>query len=145
MAFWRWALWKLFEAEGAPQRGVVVFITNRKFLTGRPYAGLRQMMRERFDRIEVFDLRGDLRRGPRAGAEGDSGVFDIQVGTAITVAVADGSRAGQPAEVRYLDCWAEGLFARAAKLSWLTNGASAGQLPQIPQVRHEEWQRPRVH
>ena len=137
VAFWRWAMWKLFEAEGAPQRGVVVFITNRKFLTGWPYAGLRRMMRERFDRIEVFDLRGDLRRGPRAGAEGDSGVFDIQVGTAIAVAVADGSRAGQPAEVRYLDCWAEGLFARAAKLSWLTNGASTGQLPHAVTVSRE--------
>ncbi len=138
VAFWRWALWKLFEAEGAPQRGVVVFITNRKFLTGWPYAGLRQMMRERFDRIEVFDLRGDLRRGPRAGAEGDSGVFDIQVGTAITVAVADGSRVGQPAEVCYLDCWAEGLFTRAAKLQWLTDGSSAGQLAHAITVSRED-------
>ena len=46
-------MWKLFEAEGAPQRGVVAFISNRKFLTGWPYAGLRQMMRGRFDRSVV--------------------------------------------------------------------------------------------
>jgi len=61
-------------------------------------------------------------------------VFDIQVGTAITVAVADGSRAGQPAEVRYLDCWAEGVFARAAKLDWLRKGSDAGQLPNAVAV-----------
>ena len=68
----------------------MALITNRKFLTGWPYAGLRQMMRARFDRIEVIDLRGDLRRGPRAGILSDMGVFDIQVGTAITIAIAEG-------------------------------------------------------
>jgi hypothetical protein len=66
VAFWRWAIWKLFEAENAPKRGVIAFISNRKFLTGWPYAGLRKMMRERFDRIEIIDLRGDVRRGERA-------------------------------------------------------------------------------
>ena len=34
VAFWRWSIWKLFEAENAPRRGVVCFISNRKFLTG---------------------------------------------------------------------------------------------------------------
>ena len=137
VAFWRWAMWKLFEAEGAPRRGVVAFISNRKFLTGWPCAGLRQMMRQRFDRIEIIDLRGDVRRGPRAGVDRDAGVFDIQVGTAITLAIADGSRAGKPAEVRYLDCWAEGLFARSAKLGWLAQGAELGQLPHAVQVVRE--------
>ena len=137
VAFWRWAMWKLFEAEGAPRRGVVAFISNRKFLTGWPCAGLRQMMRQRFDRIEIIDLRGDVRRGPRAGVDRDAGVFDIQVGTAITLAIADGSRAGKPAEVRYLDCWAEGLFARSAKLGWLAQGAEQGQLPHAVQVVRE--------
>jgi predicted helicase len=129
VAFWRWAIWKMFEAEDAPGRGVVALITNHTFLTGWPYAGLRQMMRDRFDRIEIIDLRGDLRRGPRAGVEGDVGVFDIQVGTAITIAVADGSRAGRAADIRYLDSWAEARFARAAKLRWLEDGALIGTLP----------------
>jgi uncharacterized protein YjeT (DUF2065 family) len=94
VAFWRWAIWKIFEAENAPRRGVVAFISNRKFLTGWPYAGLRKMMRERFDRIEIIDLRGDVRRGERAGVEADQGVFKIMVGTAITIAIADGSKGG---------------------------------------------------
>jgi hypothetical protein len=67
VAFWRWAIWKLFEAENAPRRGVVAFISNRKFLTGWPYAGLRKMMRERFDRIEIIDLRGDVGAGSALG------------------------------------------------------------------------------
>ncbi|MFN3592697.1 MAG: N-6 DNA methylase, partial [Thermaurantiacus sp.] len=119
VAFWRWALWKLFESPGATGRGVVAFITNRKFLTGKPYAGLRRMLRERFDRIDVLDLRGDARAGARAGIEGDEGVFNIMVGTAITLCVADGSRAGAGAVVRYADMWAEMRAGRSAKLERL--------------------------
>jgi hypothetical protein len=124
VAFWRWAIWKLFEAQNAPRRGVVAFISNRKFLTGWPYAGLRKTMRERFDRIEIVDLRGDVRRGERAGVEADQGVFNIMVGTAITLAIANGTKpAGNLAEVAYLDSWTEGSFSREAKLEWLTQGA----------------------
>lgn len=93
VAFWRWAMWKLFEAPNAPKKGVIAFISNRKFLTGKPYAGLRKMMRERFARVEIIDLRGDARRGERAGIGPDQGVFNIMVGTCITLAVADGRRA----------------------------------------------------
>ena len=129
VAFWRWAMWKLFEADSAPGRGVVAFITNRKFLTGHPYAGLRRMMRDRFDRIEVIDLRGDARRGERAGVERDEGVFNIMVGTAITLAIADGSRPGQDAEIHYIDVWDVGLTSRGAKLAWLDEGADEGTRP----------------
>jgi hypothetical protein len=72
VAFWRWAIWKIFESEGAPGCGVVAFISNRTFLAGKPYAGLRKMLRERFDRIEIIDLRGDTRR-KRAGVINDQG------------------------------------------------------------------------
>ena len=130
VAFWRWSLWKLFESEDAPGRGVVAFISNGKYVSGRPYAGLRQMMRERFDRIEIIDLHGDIRRGERAGVDGDEGVFDIQVGTAITLAIADGSKApGTLAQVIYTDCWSEGLFARQDKLGWLRDGVDTGARP----------------
>ncbi len=127
VAFWRWAMWKLFEAENAPGRGVIAFISNRKFLTGWPYAGLRKMMRERFDRIEIIDLRGDARRGERAGVDADQGVFNIMVGTAITIAIADGSKAeGEPADVYYQDSWTQALFSRRAKLDWLVSRADTG-------------------
>ena len=69
----------------------MAFISNRTFLAGKPYAGLRAMLRERFDQIEVIDLRGDVRRGERAGVKAIKGYSDIQVGTAITVRIADGS------------------------------------------------------
>ncbi len=129
VAFWRWSLWKLFEAENAPGRGVVVFISNRKFLTGKPYAGVRQRLRERFDRLEIIDLRGDSRVGERAGVHADQNVFDIQVGVAITIAIADGSRAaGEPATVTYSDAWAQDCFARERKFDWLLSGENTGTL-----------------
>jgi predicted helicase len=130
VAFWRWAIWKIFEAENAPGRGVVAFISNRKYLTGWPYAGLRKMMRERFDRIEIIDLRGDVRRGERAGVDADQGVFNIMVGTAITIAIADGSKAeGVAADIFYQDSWTEGIFSRRAKLEWLMSRADTGTPP----------------
>jgi hypothetical protein len=135
VAFWRWAIWKLFEAENAPRRGVIAYITNRKFLTGWPYAGLRQMMRERFDRIEIFDLRGDVRRGERAGVDADQGVFNIQVGTAITIAIADGSKSpGELARVLYNDVWADALFSRSRKLERLRQRADAGTLENAVEI-----------
>lgn len=135
VAFWRWAIWKIFESEGAPGRGVVAYISNRTFLAGKPYSGLRKMLRERFDRIEIVDLRGDLRRGERAGVDGDEGVFNIQVGTAITLAIADGSKEpGALADVSYIDSWAAGLFSRDAKLTWLNAAAEAGLLPDAARV-----------
>ena len=146
VAFWRWAIWKLFEADNAPQRGVIAFITNRKFLTGWPYAGLRQMMREKFDRVEVIDLRGDVRAGPRGDVDSDQGVFNIMVGTAITLAIADGSKAeGELAEVVYTDCWKEGLFGRRGKLDWLVGGAAAGRLPNEVEIDRgllDDWRPP---
>ncbi len=138
VAFWRWAIWKLFEAQNAPGRGVIAFISNRKYLTGWPYAGLRKMMRERFDRIEIIDLRGDVRRGERAGVDADQGVFNIQVGTAITIAIADGRKPrGEAADVSYQDSWSEGIFSRRAKLDWLTRQANAGAMPNaVPVARN---------
>jgi hypothetical protein len=143
VAFWRWAIWKLFEADNAPQRGVIAFISNRKFLTGWPYAGLRKLMREKFDRIEVIDLRGDVRAGTRGDVDADQGVFNIMVGTAITLAIADGSKAeGELADVFYTDCWREGLFARRSKLDWLVGGAIDGELPDAVAIQRgamDDW------
>jgi hypothetical protein len=151
VAFWRWTIWKLFEADNAPQRGVVALITNRKFLTGWPYAGLRKMMRERFDRIEIFDLRGDVRRGERGDVDGDQGVFNIQVGTAITILIADGSKQeGEAADVLYSDCWTEGLFSRKDKFERLKDRSQTGTIPDpvriqralLDDMRPEPFQKP---
>jgi predicted helicase len=64
------------------------------------------MLRERFDRIEVIDLRGDQRGERPAGIEDDENVFAIQAGVCITIAIADGTRPeGTEAQVFYADTW----------------------------------------
>ena len=93
------------------------------------------MMRERFDRIEIVDLRGDVRAGPRGDVAADTGVFSIQVGTAITLAIADGTKTeGELADVFYTDAWEEGRFSRRSKLEWLTDAAGAGAMDQSVRV-----------
>jgi GNAT superfamily N-acetyltransferase len=129
IAFWRWALWRLFEAPGAAGRGVVSFVTNRGFLAGRAFGGLRQMLRERFDRIEIVDLRGDNRGALPVGADTDENVFHIETGVCVTTAWSTGPRDGKPpAEVRYIDCWTAGAYRRTEKLAllktWATEPAS---------------------
>lgn len=130
IAFWRWTVWRLFEAPGALGRGVVCLITNRTFLAGHPFSGLRQRLRERFDAIEVYDLRGDGRASRPAGVVDDGGVFDILAGTAITLAWAKGGPKlpGVLATVTYHDAWTAGAFTRAAKLAWLQDGTQTGRL-----------------
>jgi hypothetical protein len=112
VAFWRWSLWKLFESEGCLRRGVVCLITNRTFLAGHPYAGLRQMLRRRFDTIDIIDLRGDSRGARPASIETDENVFAIQAGVCILIAVATGNvrSAGSEANVRYADVWRHDAF-----------------------------------
>ena len=122
VAFYRWALWRLFEAEGARSRGVLAFITNRNFLTGRGFGGLRKMLRQRFDSIRIVDFRGDSRTARPAPVDQDQNVFSIKTGVCILVAKTDGGASGE-ARVEYADVWREGAFTRADKLN-LANAAA---------------------
>lgn len=95
--FWRWSLWKVFEAAAAPGHGVVGFITASSYLRGPAFAGMRRHMREVFDDLWILDLGGDDR-----GSRRSENVFAIQT----PVAIAIGARYGephddQPAQVHY--------------------------------------------
>lgn len=116
VAFYRWALWKLFEVDNARGRGVLAFITNRNFLTGRGFGGLRKMLRERFDHIRIIDFRGDRRGARPATVPNDENVFNIEVGVCILIADASGSGGGE-ATIEYADVWRERAFGRDEKLS----------------------------
>jgi Type ISP C-terminal specificity domain/N-6 DNA Methylase len=118
IAFYRWALWRLFEADGAQGRGTLTYITNRTFLTATGYGGLRQMLRDRFDTIRIIDFRGENRGALPATVDSDANVFQIEVGVCILIASAKGTKpAGQQAEVSYADVWTEKAFSRRDKLT----------------------------
>ena len=68
-----------------------------------------------------------MRRGERADIEDDQGVFNIQVGTAITLAIATGQKPpDQMAEIYYTDTWEREVFSRESKLNWLAEGIESG-------------------
>lgn len=97
--FFRWALWKLFESRPPSGPRMLSFISNRSYLGGDAFEGLRLALRQRFDEIWVVDLEGE-RRGPMASEN----IFDqIQVGVAIVVATRRdaGREKGGEAVVRY--------------------------------------------
>ncbi|MBN1322248.1 MAG: N-6 DNA methylase [Thermoleophilia bacterium] len=81
--FWRWAIWKAFEAHG-PGPGVVAFITASSWLDGPGFMGLRQLVREVCDEAWVLDLGGDNK-----GANPEENVFAIETPVAIVVMVRD--------------------------------------------------------
>lgn len=99
VAFWRWALWLVAERTGElAGRGIVSYITNRSWLVGRTFGGMRALFTERCRTLYVLDLGGDLRTsGTRAT---DQNVFDIGVGVAIVFAVVDATN-DEPAAVYY--------------------------------------------
>ncbi len=96
--FWRWALWKVFEAESAQGSGIVCFISASSFLAGPAFAGMRAHMRALCDEIFVLDLGGEGR-----GARQSENVFNIQTPVCITLALRRKKKApdAPPAVVRY--------------------------------------------
>ncbi len=99
--FWRWALWKVFEAHPDQEQaaGVVSFITASSFVSGPGWAGVREHMRRVCDEIWVIDLSREGHQPPVP-----TRIFPkVQQPVAITMCVRyrdhDPSR---PATVRYL-------------------------------------------
>ncbi len=95
--FWRWALWKIFEQDIAPEQGIISFISASSYLDGDAFSGMREHMRRVCDTIWVIDLGGEGR-----GTRQEDNVFDIQTPVAIAVAVRDQeTSADEPASVYY--------------------------------------------
>lgn len=83
--FWRWAIWKAFEAhDDGP--GVVAFITGSSWLAGPGFVGLRQLVREICDEVWVIDLGGD-----NHGANPEQNIFAIESPVAVAVLVRSGA------------------------------------------------------
>jgi SOS-response transcriptional repressor LexA len=77
---------------GQTSIGVLGFITNHSYLTNPTFRGMRRHLRESFERIEVVDLHGSLKKEEErneaaSGEERDENVFDIQQGVSIVHAM----------------------------------------------------------
>jgi hypothetical protein len=104
VAFWRWSLWLMGERNlaGVENRGIIAFITNRSWIIGRGFSGMRSLFSEWCRELWVLDLGGDYRAG-RMSLH-DNNVFDIRVGVEIVLAILDPQRPGMPS-VRYRRIW----------------------------------------
>ena len=128
--FWRWALWKVFEQNGADGPGIVSFISASSYLDGNGFAGMREHMRRVCDEVWILDLGGEG-RGPRKSEN----VFNIQTPVAIAVAFrATEKPADKPATVHYARF--EGT--RAEKLAALDSKAGFSTVEW--QTCPEDWQ-----
>lgn len=126
--FWRWAMWKAFEASGNGP-GVVTFITASSWLHGPGFVGLRQLARELADEIWVLDLGGDNK-----GANPEDNIFAIETPVAIvTLARAGASDRATPAPVNYrrLRGTAEGKLA-ALRAIGVAEDPFAGEWERAP-------------
>lgn len=89
VAFWRFACQMLLERPSVqPPRGIVSYITNRTWLRGRPFTGMRGYMRDHTSVAWVTDLGGDVRTSEIAD---DEGIFDIMAGSAIATVAFGGA------------------------------------------------------
>jgi len=93
--FWRWAMWKAFEAHGDGP-AVVSFITASSWLRGPGFVGLRELARQHGDELWVLDLGGDNK-----GTHPEENVFAIETPVAVVTIIRDGASSETPSIVRY--------------------------------------------
>lgn len=97
--FWRWALWKAFEAHDDSPNGVVAFITSAGFISGPGFAAMRRHMRAIADELWVIDVTPEGHR-PDVATRLFPGV---QQPLAITFVLRNGTTdRNTPARVNYL-------------------------------------------
>ena len=80
--------------------GIVAMITNNSFLDGTTQRGMRSHLMSTFDRIDVYNLHGDIRA--QQADSSDQNIFDIRQGVAITIFVKN-NKVPSPTVVKYLD------------------------------------------
>lgn len=113
VAFWRFACSMLLERDSVQEpRGIVSYISNRSWLRGKAYSGMRKWLRKQNVAATVQDLGGDVRAGARRD---DEPVFDIKAGCAIGTLIFGGN--SQTGGVRFTRLRGD----RSSKLKQLDN------------------------
>jgi predicted helicase len=62
--YWRWAIWKAFEAHPDHPAGVVAFITPSSYLTGAAFATMRSYLRRVADEVWIIDVSPERHQPP---------------------------------------------------------------------------------
>ena len=126
----------------AAEHGIVSFISNSSFLTGRSHPRMRRSLLSSFQRVWIDNLNGDKYKTGKVIPEGllgegtadqsafttDYDAHGIQPGTAIVtwLKLPGAIASGEGAEVRYRDFWGLARRKRASLLASLPNGETEG-------------------
>lgn len=95
------------------------FITNNSFLSGRTHRRMRQSLFESFDEIYIINLHGGKN-------EKDQNVFDIQVGTCISLFVKTSKANINARKVFYYSTLDNDIISRADKFAFLNELSHKG-------------------
>ncbi|MFG2054185.1 type ISP restriction/modification enzyme [Micromonospora sp. NPDC048930] len=80
--FWRWALWKAFEAHPDEPQGIVAFVTPASFVKGKSFEGMREFLRRTCDEGWIIDLSPEGNRPQQ-----QTRLFGPDVGRQLCIAV----------------------------------------------------------
>lgn len=122
--FIRFAQWKLLEQKNAnlfeSNKGLMGFITNNSYLSGRTHRKMRQSLLNAFDEIYILNLHGSDK-----DAKEDKNVFDIKIGVCISLFVKYQNESNK-AKLFYYSTAENKLFKREEKFAFLENFAKEG-------------------
>ncbi|WP_370567719.1 type ISP restriction/modification enzyme [Limnothrix sp. FACHB-881] len=132
--FMRFSHWRI-ERTGD---GIVSFITDRSFLGGSTFRGMRQSLLSSFDSIRILDLHGNF-RGRRKGAVAeDENVFQIGQGTAVSFLVKNSDLSSELDNFFHADLWGRWEEFYDIQKKDLTRTCKAGWLLEND-IRTTEW------
>ncbi|ARJ57341.1 type ISP restriction/modification enzyme [Campylobacter cuniculorum] len=117
--FIRFAQWKLLEQQRQNslfehQKGLLGFITNNSFLSGRTHRKMRESLYKSFDEIYILNLHGSDKE-PKE----DKNIFDIRVGVCISLFVKYKEEHSTGAKLYYHSSLENQIFSKKDKLALL--------------------------
>ncbi|MCH5322033.1 MAG: N-6 DNA methylase [Helicobacter sp.] len=124
--FMRFAQWKLLEQRKNTlfenPKGLLGFITNNSFLSGRIHRKMRESLYKSFDEIYILNLHGSDKEPKKE----DKNVFDIQVGVCISLFVKYKDTKESEAKLYYYSTLENEIYSRSDKFALLNELSTKG-------------------
>ena len=120
--FIRFSQWKLLEQKNKnllddKTDGIMAFITNNSFLSGKSHSKMRESLYKAFDEIYILNLHGNNDEDPA----NDKNVFDIKSGVCISFFIKNKNLESSK-EVNYFSTLESNIFSRESKFELLQKG-----------------------
>ncbi|ALW03309.1 DNA methyltransferase [Campylobacter jejuni] len=123
--FIRFAQWKLLEQNKKDlfeeKKGLLGFITNNSFISGKTHRKMRESLYKSFDEIYILNLHGSDK-----DSKNDENVFDIKIGVCISFFVKYKDEVNNGAKVFYYSTSDNDIFSRKEKFALLDDISQKG-------------------